>query len=804
MRLVYILFDDKIQIEIQQNRDKLSPFIRNKKVIFSLYQELTRENDKLIFQYIKLLNQTQPPFEINRYFLSSELIQTIQNNNFLFSKKSIKSSLKRLTSFSSLNKLENKKSYKIISPKRLKIIIDNFLKNKVSISFYFEFNEIEKDIPINYNLQIPLIDSKDMAMISNKEKIKLFHIFNSIIDKDILATRYLTIEELNKLNENESINIQYKSKSKTQKSVDFISNTLFKMNIFDKDNLASNDLDFYYTILENYLQNKNYVDYNDKIILFNEEDIIQDIDNKTLLKVFSYNLHQDIREFIDKIINIKSLIDKNKMIKQLEVDKKNINRHTQIREKRKKNINIFQMIHLRLIKRFKAKLKYYQEDGTLWLYNLYKNNIDGGLLADEMGLGKTIQVIAFLLLAKSKKNLIIAPASLVHNWKNEILKFTDITEDKISLTIEDNSLITILSYEYARSKIDILQKQNFNILIMDESQKIKNHKTQIFNAIIQIQRNFTIIMTGTPIENSLNDLWNMLFTINPSLHELYTSKIQPLLLDKENYTKAIELTISILHPIMIQRKKKQVLDLPNRDTQTLLIEFTRQEKDKYTQLVNTFTSALKSGLSGRIQSIALEGLLRLRQYCSIHSIVPQSLLIMHNLVDSKIDETLKIIKASIKSNEKIIVFSQFTSSLDKLEILFKELNYSYLRLDGSTSKNNRNKYVEQFQDINSEYTIFLISLKAGGVGLNLTSARTAILFEPWWNPAVEEQAFARIDRIGQKQTTKIYRLIYKDSIEEKIDNLIQQKQGIFDNMSSFLMSSKNLEMEVVKDIFKIS
>lgn len=339
---------------------------------------------------------------------------------------------------------------------------------------------------------------------------------------------------------------------------------------------------------------------------------------------------------------------------------------------------------------------------------------------------------------------------------------------------------------------------------MDESQKIKNHKTQIFNAIIQIKRDFTIIMTGTPIENSLNDLWNMLFTINPSLHELYISKIQPLLLDNENYSKAIELTINMLYPIMLQRKKNEVLNLPNRDTATLFIEFTNQEEMAYKQLVNTFTSALKSGLSGRIQSIALEGLLRLRQYCSIHSIVPQSLLATTNLIDNKINKTMELIEESIISNEKIIVFSQFTSSLDKLELLFQESNYNYLRLDGSTTKINRNQYVEQFQNQTSGYDIFLISLKAGGVGLNLTSARSAILFEPWWNPAVEEQAFARIDRIGQLKTTKIYRLIYKDSIEEKISNLVKQKQGIFDSMSSFLSSSKNLEMQIAKDIFKMS
>ena len=774
MRFVYILLDDKIQIEIQQNRDKLSPFIRNKKMISNLAQELAREEDKIVFQYIKLLNKSQPPFEIDKLFLSSKLLEIIKNTNFIFSKKSIKSSLKKVSNLSSLNLLLPKNNYKTILPKKLKIIIDSFLKEKVSISLYFEFDEIEKDIPVNYNIEIPLIEQKILATIDKEYKSKLLTIFDKIVNKDALNTKYLTLDELNNLKENKYINIQYQSELKKQKNVDFVSNRLFKMNIFEKDNLDEKDLDFYYSMLENYLQNKNYIDYDDKIILFNKEDIIQDIDNQTLLKVFSYNLNQDIRTFIEKIINIKDLVDKKEMLKEIKLNG------------------------------FNATLKNYQEDGTQWLYNLYKNDLDGGLLADEMGLGKTIQVIAFLLLSKSKNNLIIAPASLMHNWKNEILKFTNIKDSDISLTIEDNSFITILSYEYARSKIEILQKQNFDILIMDESQKIKNRKTQVFHAITQIKRDFTIIMTGTPIENSLDDLWNMLFAINPSLHELYASKIQPLFLDKEHYSKAIELTINILYPIMMQRKKKEVLNLPTRDTQTLFVKFTNQENHKYNQLVNTFTSALKSGLSGRIQSIALEGLLRLRQYCSIHSIVPQTLLATNEIEDSKVNTTMKIIKDSISSKEKIIVFSQFTSSLDKLELLFRESNYNFLRLDGSTSKRNRNKYVEEFQDVESEYDIFLISLKAGGVGLNLTSARTAILFEPWWNPAVEEQAFARIDRIGQQQTTKIYRLIYANSIEEKINNLVEQKQGIFDSMTSFLSNSKSLEMEVARDIFKIS
>ena len=239
MRFVYILVNDKIQIEIQKNRDKLSPFIRNKKIISNLYADLKIENDKRIFQYIKLLNQTQPPFEIGKDFLSSELIKIIEDSNFIFSKVNIKSSLKKLTNFSSLNTLVYKKDYEIISPKKLKIIIDKFYKDKVSVLFYFEFDEIEKDVSINYDFQIPLVKSKEIAIISNVEKTKLLNLYKSIVTQDIMHSKYITIDKLNQLNENELINIQYKSESKKQKSVDFVSNTLFKMNIFDKDSLSN-------------------------------------------------------------------------------------------------------------------------------------------------------------------------------------------------------------------------------------------------------------------------------------------------------------------------------------------------------------------------------------------------------------------------------------------------------------------------------------------------------------------------------------------------------------------------------------
>ena len=774
MRFVYIFFDKKIIIEVQENRNKLSPFIRNKKILDNLEQNLSIEEDKIIFQFLKLLNKTNPPFEISGEFISLELLKLINKIGFVFIKKTPNSSLKKIINCLNHYEASFKNIIEIIIPKKINIILKQILKEKVAIKLYFEFDEIERRVPIDYNFLIPIIEQNKLATIDEKQKKELLNIFSSILNKNIEDAYYINFEELNKLNENNFIKVEYKLEKCGKKSVDFISNSLLKMKIFDKDNLEIKQLDFYYTILQNYLQNKSYVEFENQIILLDEKNLIQNIDNETLLRVFSYNLEENSRLFINKILNLKINIEKNYIVEEL--------RNNQ----------------------FNAILKDYQEDGVLWLYNLYKNDIDGGLLADEMGLGKTIQVIAFLLLSKTKSNLIIAPASLIYNWKKEIIKFTELNENDISLSIKRDKFISIVSYEYARINIEDIKQQKYDILIMDESQKIKNHKTQIFDAITQIKRDFTVIMTGTPIENSLNDLWNMLFSINPSLHNLFINKIQPLLSNNEEYSKAIELTINMLYPIMLQRRKNQVLDLPKRETKTILIDFSKEEAERYEKLVNIFSSALASGLSGRIQSIALEGLLRLRQYCSIHKIVPNSLLTTYDLADSKMNITHKLINELLEKNEKVIVFSQFTSSLDELEKLFQEYNFSYLRLDGSTTTINRNKYVNQFQSKNSQIQIFLISLKAGGVGLNLTNARTAILFEPWWNPAVEEQAFARIDRIGQIQTTKIYRLIYKNSIEEKIDKLIHKKQNIFDNMSTFLIGVKNLEMEVARDIFKIS
>ena len=771
LRFIYIFSNNVFNIEVQQDRNKLSPFIRNKNILSNLETKLSHKEDIIIFNFLKFLGQNYSPFTIEQEFFVKEMIELIKKTDFVFYKKTKKSSLKKLKNFSIIP-LVNKKIQSLI-PNKILIKINSITKNKnkVKVKCYLKIEKFLYDIPIDYEFLIPL-ENKELGKIDLLQKKSLINSLENIINKPIDNLEFLTFEELNRLNKLDFIEIIYKSSTDaTNKNVSFASNTIFNLEVFDKNLLKDNDIDLCMNMLKNYLNNKNYVEYNGELILI-DKNLIKELDNKTLLKVFTNKSNnKSIIQFINNLVNIKSKITTKEIL-----------------EKLKKST-------------FKATLKPHQEEGVKWLYNLYLNNIEGGLLADEMGLGKTIQVIAFLILAKTKKNLIICPASLVHNWKNEILKFTDIKEKDISLEIQENSYITILSYESARSKIDKLSKIEYDVLVLDESQKIKNQSTQIFEAIKKIKRNFTIIMTGTPIENSLNDLWNMLFAINENLYELYNLKIKPLINDK-NYSKAIELTIKMLYPIMLQRKKEQVLNLPNRKNIDIFIEFSKEEQKEYDRLVKIFISAIKSGLSGRIQSIALEGLLRLRQFCSIHQILPSSLLNNHSLKDSKLEKTLDITKKIIKSNKKIVIFSQFTKSLDVLETKFKNLNLNFIRLDGSVTKKQREKIIFDFQN-NKNIHIFLISLKAGGVGLNLTAANTALLLEPWWNPAVEEQAFARIDRIGQKQETTVYRLFYKKSVEEKIYKLLEEKRNLFTDMSNNLINVKNIEMEIAKDVFGI-
>ncbi|MGX2972019.1 DEAD/DEAH box helicase [Helicobacter sp. T3_23-1059] len=730
LRLRFSIISDKICVEFQKCVDKLAPAIRTKSVITNANLS---DNERELLIFLQQILGKNPPFVVEKDLFCDLLFKKIENLNFLFMQNKNRS-LKRI--------------YKIpfeippykfgtLKPTNIKIYIQHIYKHKCRVESYFDFSGNE--IPLGYNFLI----IKD-KMLFKMDTAEIISKANSIVSN--IFDNSFSFDELHSL-KNEFI-VLIKSLDKKQKSVSFGSNSNGFLS-FDRD--LEYDTDLYSNLLEAYLRNRNYVELDDRVLFFKDSDLSE----KAILQIVQKSNMQDsnIAEFLEKI--------KNLALYPCDYALENI----------KNSI--------------KVELKTYQIEGVLWLCNLYKNNAWGGLLADDMGLGKTLQTICFFVANHIDNILIISPASLVQNWKNEILKFTHIDENDISTSLQ-LSKIQIISYESAR--INFLKLPKYQLIILDESQKIKNNKTQIFNAINQINRDFTIIISGTPIENSLLDLWNMMSAVNANFKWLYERNIAPFMQDSQN---AIHLSIKLLAPFIKRRKKDEVLNLPHRHDEMVLVDFSDSEKEAYNDIYKIFCAALKSKLSARANFVILQGLLRLRQFCSIHHTIPTTLYNCQNLHDSKLNALLRLVNDILDRQEKVIIFSQFTKSLEILKSMLDKTNFLYL--DGSVSKNNRVRLVEQFQAQNSPFNVFLVSLKAGGVGLNLTNAQNAIMLEPWFNPAIEEQAFSRIYRIGQNKQVHIYRLLYANSIEMQINSLINHKLNLSQNLNKELLKmAKNM------------
>ena len=383
-----------------------------------------------------------------------------------------------------------------------------------------------------------------------------------------------------------------------------------------------------------------------------------------------------------------------------------------------------------------------------------------------MGLGKTIQIIAHLCcLGNDKHHLIIAPTSLIYNWKNEVSRFAP----------QLSQQLTFVSYDMLRIHLSDYLSEFYDTIIIDEAQVIKNRQTKKYQAISQLHSKHKIILTGTPIENSIDELWSHFIMLMPPMqslyHHLHALGIQAV---PEVYTT---LSSKFLKPFILRREKQMVLqDLPDRIEKTVYIELNESERIKYKQVHATILQAFASGISGRISSLALEGLLRLRQAC----------------IAPKYQTVLDYIETFRSEGRKVLLFSQFVSALHELEARLSSAGIHFVTLYGDTR--NRDIPVRQFQS-DSSITVFLISLKAGGFGLNLTSADRVILLDDWWNPAVEDQAMARAHRIGQKHNVLILRLVCKGTVEEKILQLQSQKRQTVDLFNN---TSEKLTLEEIQ------
>ena len=448
-----------------------------------------------------------------------------------------------------------------------------------------------------------------------------------------------------------------------------------------------------------------------------------------------------------------------------------------------------------------ATLRDYQVSG----FEFFKTLSDyqfGGILADEMGLGKTIQTIAFLLSNKDKKSIVITPTALIYNWKNELEKFAPTlkvgllhaakSEREKILDNIDNYDVILTTYTTYKNDIDKYKNINFDYCIIDEAQNIKNPDAIITKAIKNVNAKVKFALTGTPIENNLMELWSIFDFIMPGY--LYNkSKFKSIFVNNDK--NIIELK-NLIKPFILRRTKKEVItELPDKIEQKIIIDLEKEHKRAYKGYVNLITRKIKENNQDNITVFSY--LTKLRQLC----LSPELMVKNYQGKNSKLDVLINIINDS--SDEKILVFSQFTKVLEVIGKRLNEENILYSYLDGKASAKDRVKLVEEFNTNNNK--VFLISLKAGGTGLNLTSANIVVHFDPWWNPAVEDQASDRAHRIGQKNVVNVIKLIAKGTAEERVINLQETKKeliedvinGNLDNSSTL----KNLSKDDIIDLF---
>ena len=447
-----------------------------------------------------------------------------------------------------------------------------------------------------------------------------------------------------------------------------------------------------------------------------------------------------------------------------------------------------------------ATLREYQVEGFKWLKSLNRYNF-GGILADEMGLGKTIQTIAFLLSEKGKKTIIVTPTSLIYNWENEFnnfapnLKIGIVHGDKESRekVIENyNEFDVILTtYGVLRNEIDEFKKIKFHYCIIDEAQNIKNPLAQTAKAVKEINSTMRVALTGTPIENNLIELWSIFDFIMPGYLFTESSFRNKFINDNDGNEELKHL----IRPFILRRLKKDVMiELPEKIEKKHFVEMTDTQKKIYSTYVKDISEKLEDKDVTKDKITIFSYLTTLRQLCLDPSLVVEN----YSGGSGKIDVALEIIKDDIENNHKILLFSQFTSVLDILGKELQKNKIEYLYLDGSTKAKDRLALVEEFN--NSEKSkVFLISLKAGGTGLNLTSADVVIHFDPWWNPAAEEQATDRAHRMGQKNVVEVIKLIAKGTVEEKIITMQDEKKKLINDVIDGNLSNGSLLGDLTKE-----
>lgn len=448
-------------------------------------------------------------------------------------------------------------------------------------------------------------------------------------------------------------------------------------------------------------------------------------------------------------------------------------------------------------------MREYQKTGFQWLKTLHANGF-GGILADDMGLGKTLQVISFLQseieeqkttqVSGNRRTLIACPASLVYNWESEIERFApelhtvviagglEQRKELVVNSTEQDILIT--SYDLLKRDIENYEDVDFFCEIIDEAQFIKNHTTQVAKAVKLVHAGTRFALTGTPMENRLSELWSIFDYLMPGFlysYKKFKEDFECPIVER-NDEEAIQKLRRFITPFVLRRLKKDVLtDLPDKIEEIVYAKMGEKQQEIYAANVQKMKMMLEKQTDAEFKESKIQllaELTKLRQICCNPSLLYEN----YEGGAAKVDMCMELVKNAIESGHKILIFSQFTSML---ELLIKEArwqNISYYKLTGQTPKEERARLVEAFN--HDDTSLFFISLKAGGTGLNLTSADIVIHFDPWWNLAAQNQATDRTHRIGQKNIVTVYKLIAKHTIEEKIVKLQEMKQELADQVLS--------------------
>lgn len=489
-----------------------------------------------------------------------------------------------------------------------------------------------------------------------------------------------------------------------------------------------------------------------------------------------------------------------------------------------------------------ATLRTYQKAGYEWMRRLREFRF-GGCLADDMGLGKTLQTLSLLAfhhfhgngkanhkgtdqedqqgqldlfsdqlktLERQATSLIIAPASIVHNWENEAQKFAPSLKIKQhtgnARTQNINNFrfydLIITTYGVIRNDINQLEKYHFDYIVIDESQHIKNPDSVIYKAVSRLQAQNKLVLTGTPIENSLTDLWAQLNFINPGLtgSQKWFRDYYAVPIEKNQDQQKLEKLKKLTAPFVLRRTKNEVArDLPPLTEQTILCEMTDDQHQLYEEKKSATRNALMQVIShdgiGRNTTLILKALNELRQMANNPLLLDEN----YNGNSGKTEVVARHLENLVAEKHKVLIFSSYVKHLNLVETICQSKEWPYKVLTGQSK--NREDIIQDFQD-NENIHLFLISLKAGGVGLNLTAADYVMMLDPWWNPAAEAQAINRAHRIGQDKNVIVYRYITKGTIEEKILTLQSKKQKLSDELIDDNIALKNMTTEEIENLFK--